>query len=41
VPGVGPELGIGHVPVNHYMGSGACYYQMGESMGRAMLEMGE
>jgi alpha-galactosidase len=23
----------------HYLGSGACYYQMGESMGRAMLEM--
>jgi alpha-galactosidase len=23
----------------HYKGSGACYYQMGESMGRAMLEM--
>jgi len=23
----------------HYKGSGACYYQMGEAMGRAMLEM--
>lgn len=23
----------------HYMGSGLCYYQMGESMGRAMLEL--
>jgi len=23
----------------HYLGSGACYYQMGESMGRAMLEL--
>jgi alpha-galactosidase len=23
----------------HYLGSGACYYEMGESMGRAMLEM--
>ena len=23
----------------HYLGSGACYYQMGESMGKAMLEL--
>jgi alpha-galactosidase len=23
----------------HYLGSGACYYQMGEAMGKAMLEM--
>ena len=23
----------------HYLGSGACYYQMGESMGNAMVEM--
>ena len=23
----------------HYKGSGACYYQMGDAMGRAMLEM--
>lgn len=23
----------------HYMGSGLCYYQMGESMGKAMLEL--
>ena len=23
----------------HYLGSGACYYQMGESMGRAMVDL--
>ena len=23
----------------HYLGSGACYYQMGEAMGKAMLDM--
>lgn len=23
----------------HYLGSGACYYRMGESMGRAMLDL--
>lgn len=27
--------------VYHYMGSGLCYYQMGESMGKAMLSMFE
>ena len=25
----------------HYLGSGACYYQMGQSMGRAMLDLVE
>jgi len=23
----------------HYLGSGACYYRMGESMGKAMIEL--
>ncbi|MEM1070891.1 MAG: hypothetical protein AAGI63_18440, partial [Planctomycetota bacterium] len=23
----------------HYLGSGACYYEMGESMGKAMIEL--